>query len=52
VKERKLRVIVLLEANDAAGKGGTIKAITENAIRLQTARGVGVRRTSSDRRIL
>jgi polyphosphate kinase 2 len=29
VKERKLRVIVLFEGRDAAGKGGTIKAITE-----------------------
>ena len=29
VKENKLRVIVLLEGRDAAGKGGTIKAITE-----------------------
>ena len=29
VKEKKLRVIVLFEGRDAAGKGGTIKAITE-----------------------
>jgi polyphosphate kinase len=29
VKERKLRVIILFEGRDAAGKGGTIKAITE-----------------------
>src|SRR3954468_6356814 len=29
VKENKLRVIVLFEGRDAAGKGGTIKAITE-----------------------
>jgi len=29
VKEKGLRVIVLLEGRDAAGKGGTIKAITE-----------------------
>ncbi len=29
VKERKLRVIVLFEGRDAAGKGGTIKALTE-----------------------
>ncbi|WP_249133098.1 polyphosphate kinase 2 family protein [Bradyrhizobium sp. AUGA SZCCT0182] len=29
VKENKLRVIILFEGRDAAGKGGTIKAITE-----------------------
>src|SRR6201988_4701419 len=29
VKANKLRVIVLFEGRDAAGKGGTIKAITE-----------------------
>jgi polyphosphate kinase len=29
VKQEKLRVIVLFEGRDAAGKGGTIKAITE-----------------------
>jgi len=29
VKEKKLRVIVIFEGRDAAGKGGTIKAITE-----------------------
>src|SRR6478752_3374531 len=29
VKENNLRVIVLFEGRDAAGKGGTIKAITE-----------------------
>ncbi|MEN3286811.1 MAG: polyphosphate kinase, partial [Bradyrhizobium sp.] len=29
VKENKLRVIVLFEGRDAAGKGGTIKALTE-----------------------
>jgi polyphosphate kinase 2 len=29
VKEKKLRVIVFFEGRDAAGKGGTIKAITE-----------------------
>src|ERR1700749_2508614 len=29
VKEKKLRVIVIVEGRDAAGKGGTIKAITE-----------------------
>jgi len=29
VKANKLRVIVLFESRDAAGKGGTIKAITE-----------------------
>jgi len=29
VRENKLRVIVLFEGRDAAGKGGTIKAITE-----------------------
>src|SRR6201999_3121049 len=29
VKENKLRVIVLFEGRDAAGKGGTIKAIAE-----------------------
>lgn len=29
VRERKLRVIVIFEGRDAAGKGGTIKAITE-----------------------
>lgn len=29
MKENKLRVIVLFEGRDAAGKGGTIKAITE-----------------------
>ena len=28
VKEKKLRVIILFEGRDAAGKGGTIKAIT------------------------
>ncbi|MEM8811384.1 MAG: polyphosphate kinase 2 [Pseudomonadota bacterium] len=30
VREEKRRVIVLLEGRDAAGKGGTIKAFTEN----------------------
>src|SRR4030095_16888697 len=29
VKEKGLRVIVIFEGRDAAGKGGTIKAITE-----------------------
>src|ERR1700741_1059603 len=29
VKEKKLRAIILFEGRDAAGKGGTIKAITE-----------------------
>jgi polyphosphate kinase len=29
VKEKKLRVIILFEGRDAAGKGGTIKAISE-----------------------
>src|SRR5258707_13886706 len=29
VKANKLRVMVLFEGRDAAGKGGTIKAITE-----------------------
>ncbi len=29
VKEKGLRVIVVLEGRDAAGKGGTIKALTE-----------------------
>jgi polyphosphate kinase 2 len=29
VKEKQLRIIVLFEGRDAAGKGGTIKAITE-----------------------
>ena len=29
MKEKKLRVIILFEGRDAAGKGGTIKAITE-----------------------
>ena len=29
VKEKGLRVIILFEGRDAAGKGGTIKAITE-----------------------
>src|ERR1700680_4284838 len=29
VKSNKLRVIVLFEGRDAAGKGGTIKALTE-----------------------
>jgi polyphosphate kinase 2 len=29
VKEKKLRVIVIFEGRDAAGKGGTIKALTE-----------------------
>jgi polyphosphate kinase len=29
IKEKKLRVIILFEGRDAAGKGGTIKAITE-----------------------
>jgi polyphosphate kinase len=29
VKEKKLRVIILFEGRDAAGKGGTIKAIAE-----------------------
>src|SRR3954465_6979286 len=29
VKEKRLRVVVILEGRDAAGKGGTIKAITE-----------------------
>jgi polyphosphate kinase 2 (PPK2 family) len=45
VKEKKLRVIVVFEGRDAAGKGGTIKAITEKVSprifrvpRLRTAR--------------
>src|SRR5947199_192013 len=29
VKEKELRIIVLFEGRDGAGKGGTIKAITE-----------------------
>lgn len=29
VREKKLRVIILFEGRDAAGKGGTIKALTE-----------------------
>src|SRR5437588_231947 len=29
VKEKGLRIIILFEGRDAAGKGGTIKAITE-----------------------
>ena len=29
MKANKIRVIVLFEGRDAAGKGGTIKAITE-----------------------
>src|SRR3979411_3173100 len=29
VKSQKLRVIILFEGRDAAGKGGTIKALTE-----------------------
>src|SRR6188508_1686559 len=29
VKAKKLRVIILFEGRDAAGKGGTIKALTE-----------------------
>jgi polyphosphate kinase len=29
IKEKKLRVIVIFEGRDAAGKGGTIKALTE-----------------------
>jgi hypothetical protein len=29
VKEKKLRAIILFEGRDVAGKGGTIKAITE-----------------------
>src|SRR6202007_3301688 len=29
VKEKKLRIIIIFEGRDAAGKGGTIKAITE-----------------------
>jgi polyphosphate kinase 2 (PPK2 family) len=29
VKEEKLKVIILFEGRDAAGKGGTIKALTE-----------------------
>jgi len=29
VKEKRLRVVVIFEGRDAAGKGGTIKAITE-----------------------
>ena len=29
VKEKGLRVVVVFEGRDAAGKGGTIKAITE-----------------------
>ena len=32
VKANKLRVIVLFEGRDAAGKGGTIKATTEKVI--------------------
>ena len=29
VREKRLRVLILFEGRDAAGKGGTIKAITE-----------------------
>ena len=29
VKAKKLRVIIIFEGRDAAGKGGTIKALTE-----------------------
>lgn len=29
IREKKLRIIILFEGRDAAGKGGTIKAITE-----------------------
>lgn len=29
VKEKKLRVVIIFEGRDAAGKGGTIKALTE-----------------------
>src|SRR5882672_9772306 len=29
VKEKGLRVVILFEGRDAAGKGGTIKALTE-----------------------
>src|SRR5437667_11613452 len=29
VKEKKLRAVILFEGRDAAGKGGTIKALTE-----------------------
>ena len=29
VKDQRLRVVVVFEGRDAAGKGGTIKAITE-----------------------
>src|SRR4029450_4878524 len=29
VKEKKLRVVIVLEGRDGAGKGGTIKAMTE-----------------------
>src|SRR5712671_7009174 len=40
VKANKLRVIVLFEGRDAAGKGGTIKAITEKSksARVQSGR--------------
>ena len=30
VREKRLRVLILFEGRDATGKGGTIKAITEN----------------------
>src|SRR5215471_12920716 len=29
IKEKKLRVIIIFEGRDGAGKGGTIKALTE-----------------------
>jgi polyphosphate kinase len=29
VKEKRLRVVIVFEGRDAAGKGGTIKAITD-----------------------
>jgi polyphosphate kinase 2 len=33
VREKRLRVLILFEGRDAAGKGGTIKAITEKSAR-------------------
>ena len=52
VKEKGLRVIVVFEGRDAAGKGGTIKAITERVepARLPPRRAAGAVRPREDAR--
>ena len=34
VKKKGMRVVVIFEGRDAAGKGGTIRALTERVMRL------------------